>query len=102
MSWMKNDIDREVSEAIQRGLYESSTPEERAKWKMLLGRHPQWDHEMSYADCDCCGKFRPLKQVWYLGYMETWACAQCRGADDEMDESEDLPEGTGETVSGGN
>ncbi len=31
------------------------------------------------AECDCCGKVRMLTQVWYLNYMETWACDQCRG-----------------------
>lgn len=32
-----------------------------------------------WADCDCCGKYRPLSQVWFLGHIETWACDECRG-----------------------
>ncbi len=33
---------------------------------------------MTQADCDCCGKFREVSQVFVNG-METWACNECRG-----------------------
>jgi hypothetical protein len=34
------------------------------------------------ADCDCCGKRRRLSQVFFAG-LETWACAECRGDDED-------------------
>jgi hypothetical protein len=40
---------------------------------------------VSEADCDCCGKFRRVSQTWYNG-LETWACAACRGDDEEDDD----------------
>lgn len=39
------------------------------------------------GECDCCGNYSTtLRRVWYLGYMETFACAKCRGDDDEADQ----------------
>lgn len=39
------------------------------------------------GDCDCCGNYSTtLRRVWYLGYMETFACAKCRGDDEEVEE----------------
>ena len=40
------------------------------------------------GECDCCGKRRPLTQCWlyrkdhYRG-LETWACDECRGLEDD-------------------
>ena len=48
----------------------------------------------SYADCDCCGKLRRLRQCWVYGNMETWACAECRQDDD--DDSDRVAFETGE------
>lgn len=36
----------------------------------------------SKADCDCCGKCRRLSRVWAYG-IETFACAECRGDEDD-------------------
>lgn len=38
------------------------------------------------ADCDACGKRARLSRVWVTG-IETFACAECRG-DDEEEEME--------------
>lgn len=32
------------------------------------------------AECDCCGERRVLSRNWLLGYIETFACDECRGA----------------------
>jgi hypothetical protein len=34
-----------------------------------------------YADCDCCGKRRPVSRCWAPGGLETWACDECQGID---------------------
>jgi hypothetical protein len=31
------------------------------------------------AECDCCGKTRPLSRCWVPGGLETWACEECSG-----------------------
>jgi len=37
------------------------------------------------ADCDCCGRYREVSQCWAFGNMETWACDECRGVDDDSE-----------------
>jgi len=45
-----------------------------------------------FGDCDCCSRrAKMLTQCWAAGGVETWACAACRGVDD--DEEETLPDG---------
>jgi hypothetical protein len=39
------------------------------------------------SQCDCCGKMRPLTKCWAHG-IETWACDECRGLDDNAGEGE--------------
>jgi hypothetical protein len=34
------------------------------------------------AECDCCGKMRPLARCWAPVGVETWACDECRGNHD--------------------
>ena len=46
-----------------------------------------------WAECDCCGKRKPLKQmqtVWAPGGLETWACDECLSQDEEDDEEPDF------------
>lgn len=38
-----------------------------------------------WGDCDCCGKNRPLSRCWASG-IETFACDECRGFEEEDDE----------------
>ncbi len=40
------------------------------------------------GECDCCGRMRPLSRCW-AGALETWACDECRGWDDEDQEPDD-------------
>lgn len=37
----------------------------------------QFDTGDPIADCDCCGKHRPVSKLWAFG-IETWACEECR------------------------
>jgi len=41
-----------------------------------------------WASCDCCGKYRPVSQVWFLGHVETWACDECRGEEGEAEDEQ--------------
>lgn len=34
-------------------------------------------------ECDCCGKRRELTRCWTSCGIETYACAKCRGEDEE-------------------
>ena len=40
---------------------------------------------MHTGECDCCGMWSTdHPRVWYLNYMETFACATCRGMQMKM------------------
>ena len=41
------------------------------------------------GECDCCGMWSTtIQRVWYLDYMETFACATCRGSDEDEEDTE--------------
>jgi hypothetical protein len=40
--------------------------------------------QREWAHCDCCEKYRPLSLCWAHG-LETWACDECRGLEQEDD-----------------
>lgn len=40
------------------------------------------DGEKELVECDCCGKLAVLQRCWPMG-IETFACDDCRGIDDE-------------------
>jgi hypothetical protein len=43
------------------------------------GKSGRWIGE---GPCDCCDKRATLHQVFFAG-LETWACAECRGDDED-------------------
>ena len=43
------------------------------------------------GECDCCGKWsNSIRRVWYLNYMETYACAKCRQDEEETEHDDKL------------
>lgn len=44
---------------------------------------------ISRGECDCCGKQGELARVWAYG-IETFACARCRGDDEDAEAVETL------------
>jgi hypothetical protein len=43
--------------------------------------------------CDCCDKQRHLYRCFAPGGIETFACYECRGWDEDPDADEDEPAG---------
>jgi hypothetical protein len=48
------------------------------------------------GECDCCGKWAQLSQVWPCYVGETWACDECTGWADDNDEELRFQTETGE------
>lgn len=44
------------------------------------------------GQCDCCGEWRLLQRCWTPGRfpIETFACAACRGEQEDEDEDDDV------------